>query len=85
MAANWYNIFNKTDFIAESLVSRTLNVMLTGIGQVTIEVFRGAYVSVLYDDVFLPVQFLDVNPYERDGYAVYEDAAGDVWLGIEDA
>ncbi len=84
MAANWFNIFNKTEFLAESLVSRTLIVNLAGVGQATFEIFSGNYVSVLYDDVFLPVGFLDTNPYMRDGYAVYEDDAGDVWFGIED-
>ncbi len=85
MAANWYKIFNKTDFVAEALVSRTLVLTLIGIGETTFEVFVGNHVSVLFDDVFLPIGLLDQNPYVRDGYAVYENDAGDIYFGIGDA
>ncbi len=82
MSANWYKIFNSTDFLAESLVSRTLVVDLEARGQETFEIFNGNFLSVAYDDTLLPINFLDQNPYVRDSYAVYEDASNDVWFGF---
>lgn len=83
MAAEWYKLFNLADFLATGLVSRTLIFDLEGRGPTTFEVFRGNEVSVAYDDAFLPVSFLDQNPYAQPGYAVYLDSSDDVWFGFE--
>lgn len=80
---DWYKIFNKAEFVATGFASKKFTYNLTDRGQVEFTAFQGNEVSVLYDGVFLPVKFLDWNPFKRDGYAVYEDANGDVWWGFE--
>lgn len=84
MAAKWYKLFNVTEFLAEELVARTLVVDLTGRGVETFEIFSGNEVSVQYDDAFLPVNFLEQNPYIQGEYAVYKDAADDIWFGFNE-
>lgn len=83
MEYDWYNVFNLPDFEAEGLVSKKLEVVLDGIGEAEILITKGNTVAILYDEVFLPVNFLGNNPFARDGYAVYKGANGDVWLGVE--
>lgn len=83
MNYEWYKLFNKVDFEAEALVSRTLLVQLEDRGRQTFEIFRGNLVGVVYDDAFLPVGLLNQNPYAQEGYAIYLDANNDVWFGFE--
>ncbi len=80
---DWYKLFNQTDFKNENLVSRTILLQLEGRGRQIFEIFRAAYVSVQYGDAFLPVTFLDANPFVIETYAVYLDANDDVWFGFE--
>lgn len=82
MAARWYKLFNVAEFLTESLDSRTLVLDLPDRGEETFEIFRGNYVSVAYDDGFLPIEFLDRNPYVQGSYAVYRDEADDIWFGF---
>lgn len=80
----WYNIFNKDAFEATGLVSRTLNVQLTGRGLEKILITRGNTTAVTHDGTMLPISFLDHNPYVADGKAIYLDPLSlDVWLGFE--
>lgn len=57
------------------------------VGQKDILITRSNEVSIVYEDVFLPVVFRGQNPYSFAGtdktYAVYLDDNNDVWLGIE--
>jgi len=80
---DWYKIFTLAEFQALGLVARSLILNLEGRGVTRLEVTVGNTVAVQYDGVLLPVEFLDQNPYEREGYAVYLDTAGDVWFGFE--
>lgn len=81
---DWYKLFNKTEFEAEELVSRTLLVQLEGRGREQFHITRGNTVAVTYDsDIFLPVNFLEQNPYVQETYAVYLDGNDDVWFGFE--
>ncbi len=70
------------EFLAEELVSRTLHVIMEGVGQKDILITKGNEMSVVYEGTLLPVNFKGDNPYVRDGLAVYLDAQNDVWLGI---
>lgn len=83
MDFDWYNLFLKQDFLDTGLVSKKLTVTLDGIGEKEILITKGNEISILYDGVFLPIYFTDKNPYVKDGYAVWEDENGIVWLGIE--
>lgn len=87
MTFDWYKIFNLAEFMALNLVSRSLTVVLEGAGEKDILIVRGNTVSIVFEDVFLPIEFEDDNPFVREGdeksYAVYKDESGDVWLGIE--
>jgi len=78
----WFKIFNKTDFEALGLVSRSYTVFLQGVGQRTIVATKGNYLSVLFDDIFLPINLNTNNPFEMDSRAVYLDANNDVWVGV---
>ena len=82
MIYNWYQLFDLSDFEAEGLVSKTLDVELEGLGRQEILITKGNTVAISYDDAFLPVNFLEMNPYENNGYAVYLDSNDKVHLGI---
>lgn len=91
MIFTWFKIFNKTEFEALDLVSKTYTLILEGVGQKDILVTKGELFSILYADVFLPLQLNDINPFiklgESEGdlaYAIYIDANADVFLGIEE-
>lgn len=92
MIFTWYKIFNKTDFLALDLPSKTYTQILDGIGQVDILVTNGNLISMLYDGIFLPVELNDLNPsvipaepgLETLAYASYIDDNDDVYLGIEE-
>lgn len=82
----WYPIFVLSDFLDADVPARTLNLNLTGKGLTTFELFRGNYVSVLYDGWFLPVNEFNssFNPFVQDAYAVYLDSdSGQVYFGFE--
>lgn len=83
MTFDWYKIFSLPEFLETGLVSRTYSHVLEGRGQKDILVTHGFYVSVTYEDVFLPLQFEGRNPHVRDGVAVFVDENEDVWLGFE--
>lgn len=80
---SWYSLFDRAAFEAEGLISRTLDLFLEDVGAVEILITKAGLTSILYDGTFLPINFIEENPYARDGYAVYEDDDGMVWLGIE--
>lgn len=84
MNYNWYKIFNLAAFTALGLVSQTYTLELEDLGQKDILVTKGNHVSMLYEGVYLTLEFNDQNPFAFDGHAIYLDEAGDVWLGIED-
>lgn len=79
----WYNLFNKQEFLDTGLVSKTLTVTLENIGEKDILITKGNEVAITYEGVFLPIWFTEKNPYSKDGYAVWEDENGIVWLGVE--
>jgi len=79
---DWYNLFNKQDFLDTNLISRTLDVFLEGVGQKQILITRGNELGVVYDDVFLIVGFNSKNPFEFEDRAIYTDANDDVWIGL---
>lgn len=81
MQYTWFKIFNRTEFLALNLVSKTYTHNLQGIGQKDILVTRGNGIGVLYDDVFLTLDLGD-NPFVMDDRALYIDALNDVYVGI---
>ncbi len=83
MIFDWYNLFSLTEFVATGLVARTLVVQLEDRGRLTFQITQANTTAVYYDGTFLPVSFLDQNPYIRDNYAVYLDADSNVWFGFE--
>lgn len=82
MTYDRYLIFNLDDFNALDLVSKTYQVILEDIGQKDVLVTKGVGVSMLYDDVFLPINLNDKNPFEFEDHAVFIDENNDVYLGI---
>ena len=82
MNYNWYNLFNESEFLAEDIPSRELEVSLEGIGTETILIVRGNYTSIIYSGVMLSVNLLNNNPFEFDAFAVYKNPSGDVILGV---
>ena len=83
MTYDWYKIFALPEFLDSGLVAKTLSLVLESRGRQQFEIFRGNCVSVQHADAFLPIDFLDRNPYIRDTYAVYRDQNDDVWFGFE--
>jgi len=79
----WYSLFNKLEFEATALVSRTMNFQLEGRGQESVLVTHGNTIAVLHTGTLLPLNFLGHNPYVRDGKAIYVDEQSQVWLGFE--
>ena len=79
----WFKIFNKVEFLALGLISKTYTWDLEGIGLKEILVTNGQGIGMVYDGVFLPLQLNDANPFAIDQRAIYIDANNDVFLGIE--
>jgi len=83
MTFDWYKLFSLSDFLAEELTSRELIVLLETLGRTTVLISRGNLVSIMYKNVYLPVNYVDQNPYIDSGLASYLDADNNVWLGVE--
>lgn len=83
MAYTAYKIFNRTEFEATGLVSKRFTLNLEGVGESDILVTRANLIGVTYDGVYLALGLENMNPFEFEGYALYEDENHDVWLGIE--
>ncbi len=81
----WFYIFNLIEFEALGLVSRSYSLVLDQVGQIEVLVTKGNYVSMTYDDVLLPINLNDANPFEFETYACYLDENNNVWLGILEA
>ncbi len=79
---NWYRLFNQTEFTDLEIPSKEFDVDLTGIGIETIMITKGNLVSILVDDVILPINLNSKNPFRFGERAVYLDDNGDVWLGV---
>ena len=79
----WYLIFNRAEFEALNLVSKTYNLDLEDLGLKSILVTNGNTLGITYNGVYLPVKMNLKNPFEFEGLAVYEAESGNVYLGIE--
>ena len=79
----WYLIFNREEFEALNLVSKTYTLDLEDLGLKSILVTNGNTLGITYNGVYLPVKMNLKNPFEFEGYAVYEAESGNVYLGIE--
>lgn len=82
MNFDWYNIFNKTEFEALGVPSKEYEVSLEGRGVETVLATQGNELSVLFDDVFLTVNFNGNNPFVFEDRAVYLDENNDVHVGV---
>ncbi len=82
MNYDWYKIINKAEFEATELVSREVPLILGDLGEKTVLVTKGNYVSIVYEGVMLAVNMADANPFEFEGLAVYVNSADDIFLGI---
>jgi hypothetical protein len=82
MTYDWYKIINRAEFEATGLPSRTVEVVLSGIGLKEVLVTKGNFFSLTYDGIMLSLSMGGKNPFPFDDMAVYEDPAGDVWLGF---
>lgn len=82
MMYNWYKVFNKTEFEALGLVSAEYSFIFKNVGLKSVLVTQGNYLAVKFDDVFLPLNLNDKNPFEFEDRAIYLDENDDVWVGI---
>lgn len=85
MIYDWYRILNVADFEADGVPSRELVLELTALGQKTVVVTKGNFISILYNDIFLTVDLNGQNPFEFEDHAAYVDGSGDLFLGIKAA
>lgn len=79
----WYLIFNRAEFEALNLVSKTYDLDLEDLGLKSILVTNCNTLGITYNGVYLPVKMNLKNPFEFEGLAVYEAESGNVYLGIE--
>lgn len=79
----WYLIFNRAEFDALDLISKTYTVVLDGIGEKDVLVTKGNLYGITYEGIFLASLLNDENPVEMDGHAVYVNTeTDDVYLGV---
>ncbi len=83
MNYDWFKVFNMDEFEGLGLVSKEYEVVLEDYGLKSIYVFKGDFVSVLFDDVFLTVNLNDRSPFAIDQRAVFMDDNLDVWVGVQ--
>lgn len=79
----WFKIFNKNEFDALGLVSKTYTLFLEGVGQKNILVTKSEGYGMVYEGIFLPLEMNGENPFAFEGHAIYKTVAGNVYLGIE--
>lgn len=84
MSYSAYLIFNKTEFEALQLGSKTYTVNLPNLGQKDVLVTSGNLLSLTFEGVMLSINLNSKNPFFKDGYAAFLDESNDVYLGIED-
>jgi hypothetical protein len=84
MSYTAYLIFNKDEFEALELISKTYTVNLPDLGQKDIIVTNGNLLGITFEGVYLAINLNSKNPFFKDGYAVFLDEDNDVYLGIED-
>lgn len=77
-----YKIFNKDEFDALELYSKTYILNLEGIGEKNILVTKGNLYGITYDGILLLLNLNDKNPFEFETFAIYMDESNDVYLGI---
>lgn len=83
MTFNWFKIFNKDEFLATELASKTYTLNLEGIGLKQVLVTMGNQIGVTLDGVFLTLGESDKNPFIFDGMAIYINESNDVFWGYE--
>lgn len=79
---NWYRLINQDEFLASGLPSYKFEVELIGIGLKEIMITHGNFVSILVDDIFLPINLNSKNPYRYGERAVSLDENNDIWVGF---
>lgn len=84
MTYTWYFVFERSEFEATGLTSKTYVLNLQSIGQKNVLVTKAELLGITYDGSFLALDLNDKNPFEMDGFAIFEDERG-VWLGIAEA
>jgi hypothetical protein len=82
MIYDWYKIANLDEFVATGLYSQELTLDLEGLGQKELLLTNGNAISILYEGVYLSVNFNENNPFEFEDHAVYLDAENNIYLGI---
>ena len=82
MTYTWYKIFNKDEFDALDLVSKTYSVILDGIGLRDILVTKGFGYGITYEGIFLSLEINSQNPFYFEDHAICLNTEGDVYLGI---
>lgn len=77
----WFKIFNKTEFDALGIPSKTYTLNLDTIGEKDVLVTKGNLYGITYEGVFVALNMNEKNPSEFDDFAIYEDADDNVYLG----
>lgn len=83
MTYRWYFIFNKTEFEATGLVSRTYSLILDDGAEQDFLVTKSNGLGITHDGIFLLLELNTKNPFAFDGRAIYIDANENVWWGFE--
>lgn len=81
----WYRLFNFDEFVSLDLVSYEVTISIPDVGEKTILIVKGNLVSVLVDELMLPINLNAVNPFRFGERAIFLDQYGDVHLGIYNA
>ena len=78
---SWFNIYNKTTFEAEDLVSKDLLINMDEFGENKVLLTKGNRIGLAFDGNFLYLDD-DENPFLFADHLLYLDDANDIWLGI---
>lgn len=78
----WYPIFNRLEFQSEVLISKTLTLNLTGRGETEVLIVQGVGIGVVVENTYLRVNLNTRNPFYFEGYAIYQNADQDIFLGF---
>lgn len=83
MIFDWFELYSYVDFMSSGLFSKNLNIFFSGYGSKQIMITRGSLVSVIIDDLMIPTDFSDKNPYIVGDYAVYRSENNVIYLGFK--
>jgi len=81
---NWYPIITITDFKKNDTPSMDISIETAEYGILEIRIVKSNFYALVYNDIYLPIELNEQNPYQRDNLKAYSDG-NTLWIGFIEA